>query len=43
VQLGEPRALRELPGERMLAPARPHDQNLHARDAIRVGGGDEAL
>ena len=29
VQLGQPRALRELPGERMLAPARPHDQNLH--------------
>ena len=33
VQLGEPRALRELPGERVLAPARPHDQNLHAPDA----------
>ena len=33
VQLGQPRALRELPGQRMLAPARPHDQNLHSPDA----------
>ena len=33
VQLGQPRALRELPGKRVLAPARPHDENLHSPDA----------
>ena len=30
VQLVEPRALRELPGERVLAPARADDEDVHA-------------
>jgi hypothetical protein len=29
VQLGESPALRDLPGERMLAAARPQDQHVH--------------
>jgi hypothetical protein len=29
VQLGAVLALREFPGECVLAPARPHDENLH--------------
>ena len=38
VQLGRARALRELPGERVLAPARPDEEHLHRRAPLAEDG-----
>jgi hypothetical protein len=38
MKLREDRALRELPRERMLAAARPHEQDLHARTLFGLKG-----
>jgi hypothetical protein len=38
VQLLDVRALRELPGERMLAPTRSHQEHLHQRECTAVSG-----
>src|SRR4029453_10029814 len=38
VQFREPPALRDLPGERVLATAGPQDQDLHVRE-FKVGSG----